>query len=335
MKAMLLTAGLGTRLRPITDHFAKPTVPFLNLPLLYYPLALMVEAGAQSLIFNTHYKPEQIEHTLHALHGQKIDITFSHEPRQPLGSGGGIWQAQSFLRGGDFLVGNGDEVILPRESAIMSRLLLAHRTHRSLATILVMEHPLVGSQFGGVWSDDQGDVHGFGLDGKKFPGCKGYHYIGLMQLNDHVFAYLPEGESNIFYDALTMAIAKGEKVRVVIGDFTWFETGNPKDFLHASRRALSLLARSEMQMDASFLRHIFSKFAQCAPHIEHLPYNGAALIGNGCRIDSDAQLRGLVVLGENVSIPKNAIVENSVVFANSKIESGTHVLNDIVLPKFV
>ena len=58
MRAMILTAGLGTRLRPITDRYAKPAVPFLNVPLLCYPLELMRELGAKRLVLNTHHLPE-------------------------------------------------------------------------------------------------------------------------------------------------------------------------------------------------------------------------------------------------------------------------------------
>jgi mannose-1-phosphate guanylyltransferase len=255
MKGMMLTAGLGTRLRPVTDHYAKPAIPFLGVPLVHYPLALMREIGVDSLVLNTHYKAEQIEKLANELSTTHFQVTTSHESgAAPLGSGGGIAHAREHLTG-DFLISNGDEVILPRRKGVMKDFFFAHQRDQSLATILVMRHPLVGTQFGGVWADIHGKVHGFGKNADAYPGCVGYHYIGLLLLNERVFRYLPEGESNILYDALTQAIAAGERVNVIVDGFTWFETGNPSDFLEATGDALKL-AHSGAGVDAQILRAI-------------------------------------------------------------------------------
>lgn len=245
MRGMLLTAGLGTRLRPITDRFAKPAVPFLGIPLLKYPLWLLKAAGVDELVLNTHWKPEQISSLASSL---DIRTHISHEDGAPLGSGGGIWKARGWLdrrSAGDddsFFVANGDEVILPHDPAVLAKFKSAHASSRALASILVMKNPLVGTQFGGVWCSASGDVRGFGKDGSKFGAdAVGYHYIGLLLLSPRVFDYMPEGESNILYDTLAAAIAARETVRVMVSDFTWFETGNPRDFLHATGEALGLL----------------------------------------------------------------------------------------------
>ena len=244
----MLTAGLGTRLRPITEKFAKPAVPFLGVPLLKYPLWLMRAAGVDELVLNSHWKPEQISSLASSLSAPNLRVHVSHEEGVPLGSGGGIWKARGWLdqrASGDtdsFFVANGDEVILPHDISILAKFKNEHASSDALATILVMKHPLVGTQFGGVWASPSGDVRGFGKVGADFgDDAIGYHYIGLLLLNPRVFDYMPAGESNILYDVLKSAIVADEKVRVVVSDFTWFETGNPHDFLTATHEALRLL----------------------------------------------------------------------------------------------
>lgn len=248
MRAMMLTAGLGTRLRPVTDRFAKPAVPFLGIPLLKYPLWLMQAAGVDELVLNSHWKPEQIAALAQSISSASLNVHVSHETGVPLGSGGGIWKARGWLDArstGDhdsFLVCNGDEVILPHDVEILAKFRAEHERSNALATILVMKHPLVGTQFGGVWCDADGNVRGFGKSATEYgPGSVGFHYIGLLLLNPRIFDFMPEGESNILYDVLKSAIATKETVRVVASEFTWFETGNPRDFLHATGEALHLL----------------------------------------------------------------------------------------------
>ena len=335
MKAMLLTAGLGTRLRPVTDHYAKPAVPFLNIPLLDYPIALLEDANVTSLVLNTHYKPEQIASLSKKIPGVRFPIHLSSESDAPLGSGGGIWKAKSFLlsgqpTGGDFLVANGDEVILPHEKDTISRFINDHIANRSLATILVMKHPLVGTQFGGVWADASGNVKGFGKKGSDFGAhVTGYHYIGLLLLNERVFKYLPDGESNILYDALKSAIDAGEKVRALVSSFTWFETGNPQDFLNASDEALHLLANPGSE-ESACLKRICDRFWTPQTRLEQTP-QALILRGVDCQIESGVQFKGFAVLGNGCRLGKGAKIENSVLLPGAQVGPATEAIDKIVV----
>ncbi len=329
---MILSAGLGTRLRPVTELFAKPAVPFLNIPLLYYPIALMEEAGIDSIVFNTHHKPEQIEEIAMRIPHSKCDVAFSFEAGAPLGSGGGIWKAKNLLKGGgDFLVSNGDEVILPREAGTMKRFVDQHRSEMNLATILVMPHPLVGIQFGGVWTDANGDVKGFGKDRTQFgPELTGYHYIGLLLLNDRVFEYLPDGESNILYDALKAAIDKGERVRVCVGSFTWFETGNPKDFLEATEGALTLYEQNTE--DAKTLRTICSRFWNPGTRLISTSTGAKVLLDGEAQLDSKVQVEGFAVLGRGARVETAAEIDRCVVLPGARVSSSRKASHEIILP---
>jgi mannose-1-phosphate guanylyltransferase len=327
--AMILTAGLGTRLRPVTDLYAKPAIPFLNIPLLYYPTHFAELMGIRSLVLNTHYKPEQIQTLAREIDRMGFQTTCSHEPGTPLGSGGGIWQAREHLKHGDFLVANGDEVILPRDPRILEKFASEHFEKKALASILVMHHPLVGTQFGGVWADSQGGVKGFGKDAKQFPGTNGFHYIGLLLLSPRIFEYLPAGQSNILYDALAAAIAKGETVRAIDGDFTWFETGNPHDYLHATGEALQLLHNGK-GYDAETLRQITLRHWPVGTKVDEK--NGALFLTDKTSfIDSSAETEGFLVMGPSTRVGAGAKIKNSVLMANASVVAGAEACDTIVL----
>lgn len=337
MRGMMLTAGLGTRLRPLTERFAKPAVPFLGVPLLKYPLWLMRAAGVGELVLNSHWKAEQIAALASSIAAPDLQVHVSHEEGAPLGSGGGIWKARGLLdrrETGDtdsFLVSNGDEVILPHDPSVLARFRKEHSDSGALATILVMKHPLVGIQFGGVWCSPSGDVRGFGKDGSVFGlDAVGYHYIGLLLLHPRVFDYMPEGESNILYDVLAAAIAARETVRVVVSEFTWFETGNPRDFLHATGEALRLLdcasragsfATSPLKdkglRNASLaLRDITTTYWKTGTVLEHLDH---ALLMRAPGAVFTGALKGFAVLEEGAQV--SSAVENIVVMPGVSVNA--------------
>lgn len=328
---MILSAGLGTRLRPVTDVYAKPAVPFLNVPLLYYSLAIVRQAGISSIVFNTHHKPEQIEALGRAVR-DRFHVDFSPEPNAPLGSGGGIYKARKYLEGsGNFLVCNGDEVVLPLKRGAITRFLNTHRDSGALATLLVMNHPRVGIQFGGVWTKNDNQVLGFGKDGTKFPSADhGYHYIGLLLLNERVFKYLPEGESNILYDVLQQAINRGEKVLAHFEEFTWFETGNPSDFLNATKEALVLLTKGDpSREDVKILKDILRTQGVKDSQIE--VRNGCTLmVGKNCRIDPDARFEGYAVIGDDAVIENDVKLTNCVVLPKARVRPGSRIENQII-----
>ena len=349
MKAMILAAGLGTRLRPATNHFAKPALPFLNIPLLYYAFALLDEAGATQYVVNAHYKPEQISNLLQTVKGLTTAPVISHEQPLPLGSGGGVWAARSYLEGDDFFLANGDEVILPKDLSILKTLRRKHFESNAISTILVMRHPGVGSQFGGVWADEDGRVAGFGKDASVFPGCTGYHYIGLQILKPRVFKYLKPGESNILYDALTAAITAGERVQVIVSDFAWFETGNVHDYLHASESCLHLLANTSAPLNAEvpaerdFLLKICKRFWPSFETRTSLMHGQGSLVeassqnvaplllaGNGARVEPGAIIRGFAVLGENTIVESGACIERAVMLPNTRVAATESVKDAII-----
>src|SRR4051812_28608352 len=119
MKCMLLAAGLGTRLRPITNSIPKPVVSLLNVPLFYYSIELLQSVQLSELIVNAHQQPEKVENLVKKT---KLPYRMSLEVKKPLGSGGGIKHAEKYFDDASFLVLNADNVVLPNTFALIKNL---------------------------------------------------------------------------------------------------------------------------------------------------------------------------------------------------------------------
>src|SRR5438552_8545786 len=140
MKAMVLAAGLGTRLRPLTDTLPKPLLPVAGRPLLEWNLLILKRHGITEVIINLHHLGEQIVRALRDGARLGLRLAYSHEPTLQ-GTGGGIKQATPFLKDGPFLVLNGDTL----SDCDLTALIAAHRVSGALATLAVRDDPEAAS----------------------------------------------------------------------------------------------------------------------------------------------------------------------------------------------
>ncbi len=152
MKAMVLAAGLGTRLRPLTDILPKPLLPVAGRPLLEWNLLLLKRHGITEVIINLHHLGEQIVRALGDGARLGLRLAYSHEPTLQ-GTGGGIKQAAPFLKDGAFLVLNGDTL----SDCDLTALIATHRASGALATLAVRDDPEAAT-WGPVALDAQGRI---------------------------------------------------------------------------------------------------------------------------------------------------------------------------------
>ncbi|UOF00540.1 sugar phosphate nucleotidyltransferase [Bdellovibrio reynosensis] len=331
MNVMLLAAGEGTRLRPYTLTLPKPAIPFLTLPLAAHALAFLGKTPIDKLVVNTFHLPGKIHELFHSLsHGAK-DLIFSDEVGEILGSGGGLSKARAhFIGGGHFVMMNADEVILPAEPDILEKALAHHIESDALATLLVMNHAGVGTQFGGVWADSKNGVRGFGkasING----GNKGWHFVGVQILSERVFDYLPkEGVSNILYDALTAAIQNGEHVEAFPFECSWFETGNPKDFLEASETCFEYLVAHQSCFQKDALETRIKKYGKDQIQVRARG-TGKYIIAESAKVDESAVIEGLLVAGPQSFIGPGSKLKNVIVNTNGSVPAGAEISDSILL----
>ncbi|MEO0335131.1 MAG: sugar phosphate nucleotidyltransferase, partial [Pseudomonadota bacterium] len=313
MRALFLSAGFGKRLRPLTDHIAKPAVPFLNVPMLGYPVFLAEHLGINEAMVNLHHLPETVKQATQSL-SSNIDFQFIIEEPNILDSGGGIKNAESFLNHDeDFWVFNGDTICLFDSMEAISKVKSQHQSSGAIATILVCPFPSGHKSLGGVFvKDDTKTIDHFSKTDRG-SGLTPYHYIGVCLYSKKIFDYLPANQpSNILYDGVTQAFQDGHRAEVVIAkQARWFETGNSNDYLKATHSCLKALS-TEKDPHRDHLEMVLDRFS---PHWKSgftVSDDFTTLIQPGSKISQSARFRGFAVIDKDCEAADECEVKNSV-----------------------
>jgi NDP-sugar pyrophosphorylase family protein len=192
MKAMVLAAGEGTRLRPLTERLPKALVPVAGRPMIEYPLMLLRHHGIHDIIINLHHLGDRIEAYLGRGGQLGLHITYSREP-ELLDTGGGLLKAKPFLEGGTFIVINTDVLIdLP-----LGELIEFHEKNEATATLALRPDPMA-DQFGSMEIDGDGRIRRFlqtRITGEAWASTRKLMFTGVQILSPRVFAYMnpPDG----------------------------------------------------------------------------------------------------------------------------------------------
>jgi NDP-sugar pyrophosphorylase family protein len=326
MRALILAAGLGERLRPLTAKRAKPAIEFLNIPMLAYPYYWLNTLGLSDVVFNTHHLPESIRHAAMRAVSSETRLHFSHEV-EILGSGGGIWNARfDLMKERTFAVANGDGVVLSPDLNLFRKMLEQHEFDQALATILVCPLEGVGEKIPGVWVSSDGAVVGFG---KNSPGggARCWHYASYMLFSDELWPLLPEGSSNILYDVLEPRIKDGARVRAFFApDLLWFETGNIPDYLNATRRTLEMIRDKSLHGRCAL--EIVNE--QGRPYGLRSQLDQMKLIADSAEIDPSTRIRGFAVVGEKARVGSGSALNDCVVLSGASV-GGLNVENSVVI----
>jgi mannose-1-phosphate guanylyltransferase len=207
MKAMILAAGLGTRLRPLTDHLPKPLLPIEGRPLIEYTLLFLRKYDLTDVVINLHYQGEKIRDALGNGSRLGMKIRYSEEP-QILGTGGGIKNIQSYFSEEPFLVINSDILV----DVDLNRVIETHRRAGAAATLVLREDPDV-EKWGAVGVDPQNRIRqllgkpewtGGALSKKMFTGI---HVMG-----PRVLSHIPAGRFSSIVDTYIEMARDGERL---------------------------------------------------------------------------------------------------------------------------
>lgn len=242
MKAMILAAGLGTRLRPLTDTTPKPLLPVAGTPMIVWNLLLLKRHGIRDVVINLHHLGTMISQALGDGGAFGMRIVYSHEP-VILGTGGGIKQAEPHFNGEPVLILNGDTLFELDLGALMR----FHREQQAAATLVLRKDP-EAARWGLVEVTDRAEVvriTGRGLS--QSPATAARMFAGIHILHPRLLKYLPAGKECSIIDAYVKGIQDGERIVGFDFDGFWSDVGTPERYAQVERDAaagrLSLSAR--------------------------------------------------------------------------------------------
>jgi len=228
MKAMILAAGLGTRLRPLTNTIPKALLPVGGTPLIFWNLLLLKRHGFQDVIINLHHLGPLIEQALGSGSKFGLRITYSKEP-MILGTGGGIKQAEPHFSGEPVLVLNGDTLF----ELDLSALCAFHLERRAAATLVLREDP-EAAQWGlvEVGAEDRIlRITGRGLSDPTAPIQR--IFAGIHILNPRLLRNVKKGVASSIIDPYVEAIERGEPVLGYDLRGYWSDVGTAERYTQA------------------------------------------------------------------------------------------------------
>lgn len=244
MKAMILAAGFGTRLFPLTIDRTKPAIPFLGKPLVGYVAEYISKFGFKDIVVNLHHQPDSVIAALGDGSRFGVHIEYTREEPKILGTAGALDNARNFLEDETFLIING-KIITDIDIAAA---LETHRSSGALATMILK--PNVKRERFTVVNVSDGFVTGFGdyaqplteaeiRDAEHEPDSP-MMFTGIQILEPRVFEYIPRGiYSDIVPTFYSPALAKGERVAAHITDSEWFELSTIPRYLDISLRMMN------------------------------------------------------------------------------------------------
>ncbi len=226
----LLSAGLGTRLRPLTNSSPKPLIKVGSRNLIERHLERLRDQGFRRVMINLHYLPEMIRTFVGDGSRWKLEASFSEEPVL-LDTGGGIKNVESWVRSENLLILNSDSLF--DDSLDLRELVAKQAAGNAVMTLLV--GPPTGS-FTKLWIDAAGRLQSFaGATGPA--GTEGVNYLGGMVISNRLFPELPlRGKPfSLTADVIPGLLSRGERIDSVRFDGFWSDIGTPERLDAASK----------------------------------------------------------------------------------------------------
>jgi mannose-1-phosphate guanylyltransferase len=309
-QAFVLGAGLGTRLRPLTDDLPKPLVPIFQKPLITFALDHLIDIGIESFVINTHRLPDQFANVF--AHGTYRDrpVKLVHEP-ELLGTGGGIKNIEMYLESAPFIVYSGDVLT----DIDLQPLIDEHFRYGNDVT-LALRHTGLGRDVA------LGDGHVLDI-GNKYGHPGNYDFGNVSVWSPKIFERIPARTKISFIPIVTKWIAEGGKIGgVILNENRWFNIGSRVQYLEIHRVIADGWRPPYVNTPEWPIR--VAKSAIVAPSTQ---LSGFFSIGTDCSVADDASIED-TILWPNAEIASKSRLQGCIVRANRKV-SGIHRNIDI------
>ena len=321
MRAMILAAGEGTRLRPLTSEVPKPLVPLFNRPLLFHALHRARDAGVAEAIVNAFHLGHLVVGAVGVgvPGGPRLRIS---EEDTLLGTGGGLARAGWFFRDEqDFVVLNGDVVC----DVDLAAAVAAHRATGAVATLVVVRRPDLPAALHKVaWNEQTGrivEVDGVPLAGG--PGLARGIYTGVLVGSRALLDVLPkDGPACLKEDGFWPLLRAGASLHAHETTAYWSDVGTPARYLDTH---LELLARGSAPLPPDYREIDAGVFAHPSARIaDDAALTAPVVVGPGTRIDPGAHVGPGVVLGADVYLTADVRISESIVWDGVIVRGESH-----------
>ena len=305
LKAMIMAAGVGSRLDPLTQMVPKPLVPIANKPVMDILLEYLAKIGVRSVISNTHYLADKI---IERYSNNSFGINFNYIKEETLsGTAGGLKKCQYFFdEDEDFIVLSGDGV----SNVDLIRGLQVHKASDAIATIGIKQIPKNEvSHFGVVVTDADGFITEFQEKPSVDEAKNNFINTGIYIFNYKIFDYIPE---NTFYDFAKNVFPKlllDKQINTFVIEDYWSDIGTLTQYRLSAWDVFD--GNCHFKHD-KIIRTPESEYISASP------------------IPEDTVLSGRVVIGNNCNIGKNVTLENSILWDNIKITDNVTIKNCII-----
>lgn len=298
MKAIILAAGFGTRLFPLTIDRTKPAIPFLGKPLVGYVAEYIAGFGVTNVVVNLHHQPDSVINALGDGSDFGVRINYTVEEPKILGTAGALDNAREYLADDTFLVVNGKIITDIDISAAVD----THRQSGAIATMVLK--PNAKRERFTIVETENGFVKGFGdfarplseeeIRDTEHEIVTPLMFTGIHIMEPRVFDYIPRGVySDIVPTFYNPALVKGESIAAHVTDASWFELSTIPRYLDIS---LAMMG-------------------------ERTVY-----VGENCDISAGAQIRDSVIWDE-VRIAAETSLYRTIIADGVRVETGEHFEN--------
>jgi mannose-1-phosphate guanylyltransferase len=341
MKAMILAAGKGTRVRPITHTIPKPMIPILQKPVMEFLLELLREHGFTEVMVNVSHLAEEIENYFRDGQRFGVEIAYSFEGRiedgeligDAVGSAGGLKKIQSFQPFFDdtFVVLCGDALI----DLDLTEAVKRHKAKGAMASLITKRVPRDQvSSYGVVVTDADGRVRSFQEKPAVDEAASDMINTGIYIFEPDVLKYVPEGVPfDIGSDLFPRLVADGAPFYALPMEFEWVDIGKVPDYWQAIRSVLQGQVR-QVQIPGKEVRPGVYTGLNVAANWDKIHVEGPIYVGGMTRIDDGATIIGPAMIGPSCHICEGATIDNSIIFDYSRIGAGVRLVEKLVFGRY-
>jgi len=311
VRAMVMAAGAGTRLRPLTNVVPKPMVPVANRPVLEYTLENLRRHGITDVVLNLYSYPEMIRNHFKDGSAWGLRIEYSHEP-ELLGTAGGVKKVENFLKHGTFLVMSGDGLT----TVDLTRLLSYHARKKALGTIGLKP---VDTRFdyGVTLTRADGRITRFIEKPKWSDVFSNQVNTGIYVFEPQALGFIPKGKVYDFGHELWPLLLK--KKKPIFGypmKEYWCDVGNLGEYRRAQHDALDGLVG--ISLPGRQIRP--GVWVDESTHLEsNVKFNPPCLIGRGGHIERGTTIGAYTVIGHRARIGAGSVLQNSILWDDVRV----------------